>query len=159
MRMKGRRPPLASSMSKRATPPPPPIVLSDDDVEFIDDDNLDLSEMFASQRRFMELLKKHREHPDFPVDMSTKDGQRYVKDIAHDCMHELFEAVHLLKDAKKHRATIVGGFNRDAFLEELADTLHFFIGLCILAGVDASELHGAYVNKGQINVNRVLSGY
>ena len=121
--------------------------------------NIDLRYMFQKQIEFMNLLRKNRIHPEFPVDMSTKEGQRYVKDIAHDCMHELFEAVHLLKDAKKHRKTIVGGFDRDAFLEELADTLHYFIGLCALSNVSADDLYEAYMKKGTINVERVLSGY
>lgn len=123
------------------------------------DDVIDLRFMFEKQVEFMNILREKRDHPDFPVDMTTKVGQRCVKDIAHECMHELFEAIHLLKDAKKHRRTVVGNFDRDAFLEELADTLHYYVGLCALADVSADELYRAYMKKGTINVARIDDGY
>jgi hypothetical protein len=118
-----------------------------------------LTEMFNEQDRFMKVLQEKRNFPKYPVDLSTKDGQKFVKDIAHDCMHELFEAIHLLRDAKMHRQTIVGGFDRAAFLEELADTMHYFVELLILVGVSSDEFFKAYMKKSTINFDRILSNY
>lgn len=134
----------------------------DDDMIVLTTDvtsNRTLDKMFEQQRRFMNMLCEHRDHPAFPVDMMTKAGQKIVKDTAHECMHELFEAVHLLKNSKKHRKTNVDDFDRDHFLEELADTLHYFIGVCQLAGITVDELYCAYVKKGTVNVSRILEGY
>jgi len=118
-----------------------------------------LEEMFDSQRSFMKLLQEKRGFPAFPVDLSTKEGQKLVKAIAHDTMHELFEAIHLLKDAKDHRKTIVGGFDRDAFLEELSDVLHYFNEICIMTGITHEELFEAYMSKGRTNQARIENGY
>lgn len=121
------------------------------------DDTLAL--MFSEQRKFMELLQKERGFPSFPVDLSSKVGQRLVKEISHDCMHELFEAVHLLRNSKSHRKTDVSEFNRDAFLEELADVLHYLVEIFIVSGISPEEMYRAYMKKGTINTSRILSDY
>ena len=120
-------------------------------------DTLDL--LFQEQRRFMELLRRERGFPIFPVDLNAKNGQKLLKDVSHDCMHELFEAIHLLKNSKLHRKTEVDGFDRESFVEELVDALHFFIELCICAGITPDELYRAYMKKGTVNFSRILSGY
>ncbi len=38
--------------------------------------------------------------------------------------------------------------------EELVDVLHFFIGMCIDAGLSAKELYERYMNKNSENVKR-----
>lgn len=118
-----------------------------------------LETLFSEQRRFMELLRVEREFPEFPVDLATKSGQKLVKDISHDCMHELFEAVHLLRNSKSHRKTDVGEFDRAAFLEELADVLHYLIEIMIVANITSDEIYGAYMKKGTVNFARILDGY
>ena len=80
-----------------------------------------LNKMFSQQREFMNLLKEKRNFPEFPVDLSTKQGQKFVKSISHECMHELFESVQLLSDSKDHKNSLSGDFNKEKFLEELAD--------------------------------------
>ena len=118
-----------------------------------------LQEMWDQQEAFMRLLQRKRNFPDFPTDLEAKEGQKFIKSIAQDCMHELFEAVHLLKNSKDHRATNVDGFDRAAFKEELVDSLHFFFEICIAAGVSMEELYDAYMAKGEINVARIEDGY
>ena len=115
--------------------------------------------MFLEQRAFMDLLKKHRNFPDFPVDLSSKEGQKIVKSVAHDCMHELFEAIHHLKNSKDHRKTNVGEFDREAFLEELSDTFHYFIEICLLSDISAPDLYDAFMKKQKINMQRIVDGY
>lgn len=121
------------------------------------DDNLCM--IFSEQQKFMELLQRERNFPKFPVDISTKDGQKLLKEITHECMHELFEAVHLLRNSKSHRKTNISEFDRDAFMEELADALHYLVELFIVAGISPEELYKAYMKKGTINFARILSNY
>lgn len=107
----------------------------------------------------MYLLQARRNFPDFPVDMTSKSGQKFLKGITHECMHELFEANLLLKNSKDHRATDVSEFNREDYIEELVDALHYFFEIAISSGVSMDELHEAYIKKGQINIDRIENGY
>lgn len=115
--------------------------------------------MFKQQDEFMKLLQTKRIFPVYPLDLSKKEHQRIIKDISHDCMHELFEAVHMLKNSKLHRATNVAEFDRESFLEELADVAHYLIEIFILLGVTPKQAFNAYVRKGTINVARINGGY
>jgi len=118
-----------------------------------------LQEMWSQQEKFMQLLQLRRNFPEFPVDMTTKSGQKFLKGITHECMHELFEANLLLKNSKDHRATDVSEFSREDYVEELVDALHYFFEIAISSGVSMQELHEAYMKKGQININRIENGY
>ena len=118
-----------------------------------------LQEMWEQQKKFMELLQERRDFTKFPVDMTSKSGQKLLKGITHECMHELFEANLLLKNSKDHRATDLRDFDRDSYVEELCDALHYFFEIAILSGVSIEELYQAYMKKGEINFNRVEKGY
>lgn len=115
--------------------------------------------MFQQQLQFMKLLQEKRNFPNFPLDLKKKENQKLLKEISHDCMHELFEAVHLLKNSKSHRLTEINDFDRMAFLEELADAAHFLIEIFILLGVSPKEAFFAFMKKGTINVARIEGGY
>lgn len=118
-----------------------------------------LTKMFSQQREFMNLLKEKRNFPEFPVDLSTKQGQKFVKSISHECMHELFESVQLLSDSKDHKNSLSGDFNKEKFLEELADVTHYLIEIFILTGISPEQIYEAYLKKGEINNNRIINGY
>lgn len=107
----------------------------------------------------MHLLQEKRGFPAFPVDIASKPGQRFCKGVAHEAMGELFEAVQELKNSKGHRATDVQEFDRDHYIEELVDSLHYFMELVIASGVTADELYDAYMKKGDINTQRINGGY
>ena len=66
-----------------------------------------LDEMFSQQESFMRLLQKKRNFPQFPVDLETKEGQKFCKSIVYEIMGELFESVQHLKNSKDHRITNV----------------------------------------------------
>ena len=85
-----------------------------------------LQKMWDQQLEFMTLLKEKRNFPDFPVDITTKQGQKFLKSITHECMGELFEANQELKNSKSHRASDLPDINTEAYLEELFYSLHFF---------------------------------
>lgn len=118
-----------------------------------------LQQMWEQQEAFMKLLQTYRNFPTFPVDTTGKIGQKFLKGITHECMHELFEANLLLKNSKDHRATDVSDFNREDYVEELVDALHYFFEIAICSGVSMEELYEAYMKKGQININRIENGY
>lgn len=107
----------------------------------------------------MNLLREKRGFPGFPVDMSSKEGQRFLKGITHDCMDELFEANQHLKNSKNHRATEVKDIDRSAYVEELVDALHYFFEIAIASGITLDELYDAYISKGVTNVTRIKNGY
>lgn len=115
--------------------------------------------MWDQQESFMRLLQKYRGFPDFPVDLSSKSGQKVIKGLMHECMDELHESLQHLKNSKDHRATEVAGFDRDEFVEELCDSLHYFIEIAIASGVEIEELFDAYIKKGKINEERIIKGY
>jgi translation initiation factor 2 beta subunit (eIF-2beta)/eIF-5 len=115
--------------------------------------------MFESQRSFMELLQAKRGFPQFPVDIKSRDGQRLLHDTAHYAMDELHEAMQHLKNSKAHRATEVRELDRQKYVEELVDHVHYFVELCILSGITDDELYDAYIAKHAVNVQRVHEGY
>jgi len=118
-----------------------------------------LNKMFSQQREFMNLLREKRNFPEFPVDLSTKHGQKFVKSISHECMHELFESVQLLSDSKDHKNSLSNDFNKEKFLEELADVTHYLIEIFILTGISPEQIYEAYMKKGEVNNNRIMNGY
>lgn len=118
-----------------------------------------LKEQWDQQVAFMRLLQEKRGFPEFPVDITSKPGQKLLQDISHHMMTELFEACQHLKNSKSHRITEITHINREEFKEELVDSLHLFYEMCIAAGLTADELHEAYMKKGQINVERIMGGY
>ena len=118
-----------------------------------------LEEMWTQQYEFMNLLREKRGFVSFPVNTESKEGQKILKQITHECMHELFESNSILKNSKDHRATDVSGFDRESYVEELCDALHYFFEIAILSGVSIEELHSMYMKKGKINVDRIEKGY
>jgi NTP pyrophosphatase (non-canonical NTP hydrolase) len=121
------------------------------------DDKLDL--MMKSQEAFMRLLQEKRAFPDFPVDLTSKISQKEIKKIAFEAMGELFEAVQELKNSKDHRATEITEINRDAYKEEICDSLHYIFEILILSGITSEELFEAYMKKGDLNIKRIREGY
>jgi len=118
-----------------------------------------LKQMWDQQEAFMRLLQQSRGFPDFPTDITSKQGQKFLKDITHHMMDELFEAGQHLKNSKSHRATLVPEVDREAFKEELVDALHLYLELVIASGITLPELVDAYMSKGETNVSRIKGGY
>lgn len=118
-----------------------------------------LEEMYEQQRSFNSLLRDERNHPQFPLDLSVKKNQQFLKSLTHECMHELFESNHLLKNSKNHRVTEIAEFDRESYKEELCDALHYFMGIIIYSGISCDELYTAFMNKGKVNVDRVRNNY
>jgi predicted house-cleaning noncanonical NTP pyrophosphatase (MazG superfamily) len=120
-------------------------------------DKLEL--MYQHQQEFIGLLQKMRGHAPVPFDLSDKRSQQQLRNLAYECMGELFEANILLKNSKSHRATNIAEFDRDAYLEELTDVLHYFLGIVICSGISVDELFQKFMEKGETNFSRIRSGY
>ena len=122
-------------------------------------DAIDMKVLWDQQVRFMHLLQEKRGFPKFPTDITSKAGQKFLKDITHHMMDELFEAGQHLKNAKSHRATLIPEIDREAYKEELVDALHLYFELVIASGITLEELCEAYLKKGCINEERIENGY
>jgi hypothetical protein len=118
-----------------------------------------LREMFLQQEDFMRLLKEHRGFSGWPVDITTKIGQKECRDIGLNSIEEFFEALAHLKNWKKHRKSEIQEFDRPAFLEELSDMMHYFVELLLMLGVTPEEFYRAYMKKGEINEKRIKGNY
>ena len=120
-----------------------------------------LLEIFELREDFMKTLQSSNPSisPDWPLDLSSREDQQYVRDIALRGVEEMFEALQHLKNWKPHRTTQVTEFNRGAFLEEVVDAFNYFFSLLILVGFDADDLYEAYKEKDSIIHDRIKSGY
>ena len=49
--------------------------------------------------------------------------------------------------------------NNERMREELVDALHFFINLCLTAGMSADDLYEGYMRKNRVNYKRQKEGY
>lgn len=117
-----------------------------------------LEQMMEQQELFMKLLKEKRGFPNFPVDLTSKVGQKFLKTISYECADELHEARQHLKN-KEHRATHIDSINRAEYVEELVDALHYFFEIVIASGISMEEMFEMYMKKGQINFDRINGGY
>ena len=118
-----------------------------------------LEHMFQQQEEFMKLLQKTRKFPDWPIDISAKPGQQLCREIMLSSVEEYFEAMQHLKNWKKHRATEIKDIDRDEFLEELCDMMHYFVELLLVVGISVDDFFNAYIQKGNINKVRIQEGY
>ena len=117
-----------------------------------------LEDMFERQDRFMQLLAAHGRMPVYPVDLTTKAGQKTAKDVIFNIVEELMEASFVLKN-KTHRLSDVRDFDVTHYREELGDAFAFFMELCILSGFTEEELFLEYRRKNAVVTKRLLDGY
>lgn len=90
-------------------------------------------------------------------DLDHRGIQSRIKDMSQRMVEELMEAMNTLKN--KPWKQDFKPTNVDHFYEEIADTLHFFVELCIISGMDASDLFSFYMRKSDVNKFRQRSGY
>lgn len=125
-------------------------------TEFEDNDMLET--MWRLQEEFMEELKENDKMVEWPVDLTSKAGQRLIKETAFNMDCELHEAMMTLKN-KVHRLSEVRMLDRDHYVEELGDTLAFFMEICILSGISPVEMYQEYKRKNAIVRQRLKDGY
>jgi len=115
-------------------------------------------DMFSRQEEFMKLLEENDKLSPWPVDLTTKQGQRMVKEIAGECHGELWEATYTLKN-KMHRLTDDRTFDRKHYVEELGDTLAYLMEICIMSGISPEEMYEEYCRKNEIVKEKTRNGY
>ena len=120
-----------------------------------------LSEIFERRESFMERLRELMpdSSPEWPVDLSEKENQQHVRDMALRGVEEMFEALQHLKNWKPHRQTEITEFDRSEFLEEIVDAFNYFLSILVLTGFSADDLMNAYRKKDEIINSRLESGY
>jgi len=95
----------------------------------------------------------------YGVDISTlneEDRAKYIRDMSLALTDELHEALN--ETGWKPWATS-RHFNRQAFLSEMIDVLHFWCNLVLLTNVSEAEILDAYFAKAEKNAKRQLEGY
>ena len=123
-----------------------------------------LSTIFAGQRALMDRYFNLEDKTcSFPVDTDEEGELDFVKVQAR--LHEMFgftvrelsEAMQELrwKPWKQRWAHT----DREKFVEEMADALHFFVEMCITAGINADGLFDAYFRAWEKNRGRQENGY
>ena len=117
-----------------------------------------LEEMFLRQKEFMELLREHDILPEWPIDLTTKPGQRIIKEYIFNMIEEIAEASFTLKN-RVHKLSNDGQVDFEHYKEELVDALSYFMEICILSGISEHELFTEYCKKNAIVKERLESGY
>ena len=103
-----------------------------------------LDEIFALQKKFNDELVQRRALHDIP-------GEQWIKMQTLAMISELAELIDEVnfKWWKNEKPV-----NLDNVKDELVDILHFFVSMCLSAGMDASELYARYRTKNQENFDR-----
>lgn len=90
------------------------------------------------------------------TELSPEQRAQYVRDMSLALTDELHEALN--ETGWKPWATS-RHFNRDAFVGEMIDVLHFWCNLVLVAGVTEEEIANAYFAKANKNAKRQSDGY
>lgn len=120
-----------------------------------------LATMFAQQAQHMQAYAQINEgaqlSPHLRGDLDSARTQAAIREFASYTVEELYEAIGNLKNKpwkQTHQPT-----DKSAFMEEMADTWHFFIELHILAGITPLDVFEMYFQKSLINQQRQQTGY
>lgn len=125
-----------------------------------------LSTLFARQRELM-LAVWGKEitsglsiatSPDDWGDLDLRTVQGRIHETFGHLIRELAEAMAHL-DGSKSWKDKPRPVDRKSFDQEVVDSLHFFIELCILGGIDAESLFQGYFAKSAVNFDRKKKGY
>ncbi len=120
-----------------------------------------LEQIFLLRKAFMDNLSQTvpKAQPE-EINPASKDGQKYLRDLALHGVEEMFEALQHLKNWKSHRQTDIDEeFNKEEFLEEIVDAFNYFFSLMIHLNIDSDEFFKAYLDKDIIINDRLKNGY
>lgn len=92
-----------------------------------------LEAIFGRQRELMETYKTIEQLPDAPLSLHTMHGQRIIKDFAWRTVEELAESYEAWEKHADRKTQELHA------LEELADSMHFFVELLIFAGITPAQ--------------------
>ena len=103
-----------------------------------------LEHIFALQKAFNDELIERRHLQDIPDD----------KWIQMQTLAMVSELAELIDEVNFKWWKNPKPVNPDNVKEELVDILHFFVSMCLRAGMDSQELHRRYLAKNQENFDR-----
>lgn len=122
-----------------------------------------LDSVFSLQRQLMAKYNQIEESnysPVIPEELEGRLDHRKVQARIHQLfaflVQELGEAMQELNKPWKQTARET---DQEAFYGELGDCLHFFVELCITAGMTSEDLHRAYFRMHNKNVQRQSTNY
>jgi len=95
--------------------------------------------------------------PDMEGDLDNRQVQARIHELFGYLVRELAEAMQELK-LKPWKQTEIPT-DHEAFVNEMGDAFHFFVELCITAGISAEDLHRAYFRMHQKNNTRIAGTY
>ena len=120
-----------------------------------------LATMFEQQRKHIQQYSIINEDAQLPPhlwgQLDNRATQAAMREYASYTVEELYEAINNLKNKpwkQTDKPTDI-----EAFMEELADTWHFFIEFHILAGISAEDVFRHYFRKSLVNTHRQQTGY
>jgi hypothetical protein len=123
-----------------------------------------LKAIFERQKELMEKYEEiERKNgaitipPEEWGELDLRRTQYRIKDLMQRCVEELGEAMNCLKLKPWKQSDVPTDATH--FYEEVADAFHFFIELCITAGMDADDLALMYLKKSEVNKFRQRSNY
>lgn len=123
-----------------------------------------LKAIFDKQRELMEKYEPIESgrgaitvKPELYGMVDHRKVQWRIKDLSQRVVEELMESMNCLRNKPWKQSEVET--DKDHFYEELADTLHFFVELCITAGMDAEDLAMLYLQKNAVNKFRQDSKY
>ena len=99
-----------------------------------------LEHIFELQKGFQDKIKRERNLDFTPDQWIQKQTLAMLSELA-----ELLEEVNFKWWKNPHE------LNNENIREELSDILHFFISMCLEAGMTADDLYNVYVGKNKEN--------
>ena len=117
-----------------------------------------LESIFYRQKVLMQKLIDLDKLPEYPVDITSKYGQRQIKELTFAMIEEMTEGTYILKN-RPHRLTDQQDVDFDHFREELGDALAYFIEICVFANISPKDLFEEYCRKNAIVQKRITDGY
>lgn len=102
-----------------------------------------LEDIFTWQKRFNDQIRKDRS-----LDFSASEW------IQREAIALMVELGEVMEEARYKWWKNPTPIEPEKLHEELVDVLHFFISMCIDAGLDAQSLYQGYLAKNQENFRR-----
>ena len=96
-------------------------------------------------------------YEDIPINLHDRMGQARIRELIRRTTDELSEASHTLKNSPWKKSHVLT--DETHFMEEVADSFHFFIELCIAVGLSSEDLYKLYFKKSEVNIFRQESNY